>query len=54
MLVLLCLLALLLLLLPSCRHTAAEMYVDVETAQKSQAVQWITESGVLGVAVSLS
>jgi hypothetical protein len=43
---LLCLLALL-LLLPSCRHNAAEMYVDVETAKEGQAVQWITESGVL-------
>jgi alpha 1,3-glucosidase len=35
------------LLLLSCRHNAAEMYVDVETAKEGQAVQWITESGVL-------
>lgn len=32
-------------------HNAAEMYVDVETAKEGQAVQWITESGVLDLFV---
>jgi alpha 1,3-glucosidase len=50
-LLLLCLSDSLLLLLLSCRHNAAEMYVDVETAREGQAVQWITESGVLDLFV---
>ncbi|KAF6258577.1 glycosyl hydrolases family 31-domain-containing protein [Scenedesmus sp. NREL 46B-D3] len=34
-------------------HNAAEMYVDVESAREGQAVQWITESGILDLFVMM-
>eukprot|EP00879_Flechtneria_rotunda_P012458 GHRR01013010.1.p1 GENE.GHRR01013010.1~~GHRR01013010.1.p1 ORF type:complete len:687 (+),score=194.43 GHRR01013010.1:1218-3278(+) len=43
--------ALLLLMITANRLNAAEMYVDVESAKAGQAVQWISESGVLDLFV---